>query len=229
MINDYYLNLLAWSSANVVGVALREAVYIWNAGTNSTELLSSCEEEGENAYVSSVDFSADGSFAGVGLDGGNTEIWDVETRTRLRSMASVSPSSSSSSSNAAAGQISSLSWSPTHLISTGSASGLITHHDVRIAQSAVQTLSGHTGEVCGLRWRGDGEVLASGGNDNVVNCWDARLGGVGGEGGANGGEGAGRRGRALWSSTSHTAAVKVRRHFISTFFHRFLTMVDFTT
>lgn len=36
-------------------------------------------------------------------------------------------------------------------------------------------LNGHSGEVCGLKWREDGELLASGGNDNVVNIWDGRV------------------------------------------------------
>jgi cell division cycle protein 20 (cofactor of APC complex) len=60
-------------------------------------------------------------------------------------------------------------------------------------------LLGHTGEVCGLRWRPDGELLASGGNDNVVNIWDGRVGDVA--------EGA--RGSAKWTKRNHTAAVKV--------------------
>jgi cell division cycle protein 20 (cofactor of APC complex) len=42
-------------------------------------------------------------------------------------------------------------------------------------------LLGHTGEVCGLRWRKDGELLASGGNDDVVNVWDGRVEDAGGE------------------------------------------------
>ena len=59
---------------------------------------------------------------------------------------------------------------------------------------------GHTGEVCGLRWRSDGELLASVGNDNVVNIWDGRLGDVGERG----------RGSAKWTRRSHSAAVKVK-------------------
>lgn len=31
MVDDYYLNLLAWSSDNMVGIGLGEGVYIWNA------------------------------------------------------------------------------------------------------------------------------------------------------------------------------------------------------
>lgn len=43
---------------------------------------------------------------------------------------------------------------------------------MRIGRHKVGELFGHTAEVCGLEWRGDGQLLASGGNDNVVNCWE---------------------------------------------------------
>ena len=60
-------------------------------------------------------------------------------------------------------------------------------------------LLGHNGEICGLQWRADGELLASGGNDNVVNIWDGRVGDVL----------PGNRGAAKWTKRNHTAAVKV--------------------
>ena len=37
--DDFYLNLVDWSSTNVLAVALGSAVYIWNACTSSVELL----------------------------------------------------------------------------------------------------------------------------------------------------------------------------------------------
>ncbi|KAJ1639683.1 hypothetical protein T492DRAFT_832716 [Pavlovales sp. CCMP2436] len=40
MIDDYYLNLLDWSSTNVVAIALGDSVYLWNAGDGSiTQLM----------------------------------------------------------------------------------------------------------------------------------------------------------------------------------------------
>lgn len=185
MINDYYLNLIGWSCTNLVGVALRESVYIWNAETNETEILSTCENE--NSYVSSIDFSNDGSYAGIGIDSGEVEIWDVETKQRLRTMSGHQS------------QVSVLSWNQ-HIISSGCADGSIWHHDVRIGNHKVMELLGHTGEVCGLKWRPDGEALASGANDNSVICWDARVGSVGNN----------NRGQPKWSKAIHTAAVKVR-------------------
>jgi WD40 repeat protein len=53
-------------------------------------------------------------------------------------------------------------------------------------------LAAHTQEVCGLKWSPSGTQLASGGNDNVLNIWQA---------GAQ---------TPLHSLTDHRAAVKVR-------------------
>ena len=48
IINDYYLNLLDWSSDNIVTVALGSSVYLWNAGTGNIEILFE-NEAGDNA------------------------------------------------------------------------------------------------------------------------------------------------------------------------------------
>lgn len=190
MVDDFYLNLLAWSSLNVVAVALTENTYIWKADTGDVVLVG---EAPEGSYVSSVDFAADGGFLGIGMGTGDVELWDVESNTKLRSMSGH------------LGQIAALSWNG-HILSSACGDGTIWHHDVRIARHKVAELVGHTGEVCGLKWRADGELLASGGNDNVVNIWDARMS----ISGIVGGSSEATRGGAKWTKRSHTAAVKVR-------------------
>ena len=60
---------------------------------------------------------------------------------------------------------------------SGSRSGQIHHHDVRVADHHISTLSGHSQEVCGLTWSPDGRYLASGGNDNLVCVWPRVNGG----------------------------------------------------
>ncbi|KZV93277.1 WD40 repeat-like protein [Exidia glandulosa HHB12029] len=182
MVDDYYLNLVAFSSLNVVAVALSETTYMWNAKTGDVVQLGSCPE---GTYVSSVDWSADGSFLGVGLGTGAVELWDTETHTRLRTMSGHQ------------GQVAVLSWNG-HVLSSGCGDGSIWHHDVRVARHKVQELLGHTGEVCGMKWRPDGELLASGGNDNVVNVWDARIGEVAVQ----------KLADAKMTRRNHTAAVK---------------------
>ena len=95
----------------------------------------------------------------MGRDSGDVEIWDVEEGKRMRVM---------SGHNA---RVPSLSWNG-HVLSSGCKDGSIWHHDVRVAKHKVMELQGHTAEVCGLTWRADGQFLASGCNDNVVNCWE---------------------------------------------------------
>jgi cell division cycle protein 20 (cofactor of APC complex) len=186
MVDDFYLNLLSWSIQNAVAVALETSTYVWKADTGTVTQLG---EAPEGAYVSSLDFSNDGTFLGIGLSTGDVELWDAESGQKLRTMSGHQ------------GQVATLSWNQ-HILSSGCADGSIWHHDVRVPRHKVMELLGHTGEVCGLKWRNDGELLASGGNDNVVNIWDGRIGDVGTQSSA--------RGSAKWTKRNHTAAVKVR-------------------
>lgn len=188
IVDDYYLNLISWSCDNTLAVALAENTYIWKADSGEVVHLGEVQGEGEGQYVSSVDFSNDGQFLGVGVSNGDVELWDIETRTKLRTMGGHSC------------QVACLSWN-SHILSSGCGDGSIWHHDVRIARHKVGELLGHQGEVCGLEWRSDGELLASGGNDNVVNVWDGRVGDVA----------SGSRGSARWTKRNHTAAVKVSK------------------
>lgn len=81
---------------------------------------------------------------------------------------------------------------------SGSRSGTIHHHDVRVPNHHVGTLQGHTQEVCGLKWSQDGKFLASGGNDNLLNIWGVQPGSFVSET------------QPLYTFSQHQAAVKVR-------------------
>lgn len=155
--NDWYLNLIDWSSTDVLAVALAQCTYLWNATSGETKSLFQLPD---TDYVSSLSWIQDGTHLAVGNNQNLVEIWDAETGTRLRKMAGHSQ------------RVSALDWNA-HLLTSGSKSGLIFHHDVRIPQHHVGTLNGHEGaEVCGLKWSPDGKYLASGANDNTVNVWD---------------------------------------------------------
>ncbi|KAH8432258.1 WD40 repeat domain-containing protein [Aspergillus melleus] len=158
LLDDYYLNLLDWSSGNQVAIGLERNVYVWSADSGSVDCLL---ETSPDTYVSSVKWSGDGAYVGVGLGTGEVQIWDVEEGTKLRSMFGHDS------------RVGVMGWSK-HTLSTGARSGLVFNHDVRIAQHKVAELVSHTSEVCGLEWRPDGAQLATGGNDNLVNIWDAR-------------------------------------------------------
>lgn len=158
LVDDYYLNLLDWSSGNQVAIGLERNVYVWSAESGTVSCLL---ETSPDTYISSVKWSGDGAYVGVGLGTGEVQIWDVEEGTKLRSM------------HGHDSRVGVMGWSK-HTLSTGARSGLVFNHDVRIAQHKVAELVSHTSEVCGLEWRSDGAQLATGGNDNLVNIWDAR-------------------------------------------------------
>ncbi|TGZ83486.1 WD40 repeat-like protein [Ascodesmis nigricans] len=158
LMDDYYLNLLDWGSGNQVAIGLERNVYIWSAESGDVSCLL---ETTPDTYVSSVKWSSDGAHLSVGLHTGDVQIWDVEELTRIRTMTGHDS------------RVGVMSWNKATL-STGSRSGNIFNHDVRIAEHKIAELNGHTSEVCGLEWRSDGAQLASGGNDNLVNIWDAR-------------------------------------------------------
>jgi len=116
MVDDFYLNLITWSCQNVLAVALAESTYIWRAETGT---VSRVGEAPEGSYVSSVDFSNDGTYLGIGIGTGEVELWDVEAAQKLRTMSGHQ------------GQIAALSWHQ-HTLSPARGDGSIWHHDVRI-------------------------------------------------------------------------------------------------
>ncbi|XP_008332236.1 cell division cycle protein 20 homolog [Cynoglossus semilaevis] len=154
--NDFYLNLLDWSSRNVLAVGLHNSVYLWDATQGDIIFLMSMEREED--YICSVSWASDGNYLAVGTSDCKIQLWDVEAQKRLRNMASHTT------------RVGSLSWNA-HILSSGSRSGHIHHHDVRVANHHLSTLNGHSQEVCGLKWSPDGRYLASGGNDNLVYVW----------------------------------------------------------
>ncbi|KAJ2848307.1 WD repeat-containing protein slp1 [Coemansia brasiliensis] len=158
LVDDYYLNLLDWSIGNILAIGLDQSVYLWNATTGDVESL--CQLEGDS-YISSVKWTADGSYLAIGVSEGDVQIWDAESQSKIRTMSGHQA------------RVGVMSWER-HILSSGCRDGSIWNHDVRVANHKTAELIAHNHEVCGLTWRMDGAFLASGGNDNLVNIWDAR-------------------------------------------------------
>jgi cell division cycle protein 20 (cofactor of APC complex) len=158
--DDYYLSLLSWSDNNVLAVALGQTVYLWNASSGDIQDLCTYEE-GTSPHITSVSWVQEGgTHLAVGTSGGTTQLWDVEACKQLRSMDGHSD------------RVGSLAWNR-YILTSGSRDTTVIHHDVRVARHRTATLAAHTQEVCGLAWSRDGEILASGGNDNLLCLWDA--------------------------------------------------------
>ncbi len=80
LLDDYYLNLLDWSSTNILSVALGQTVYLWNASSGDISEL--VQVQGEN-YITSVSWVQGGAFLAVGTAEGEVQLYDAETRLRL--------------------------------------------------------------------------------------------------------------------------------------------------
>lgn len=159
ILDDYYLNLLDFSSSGLLAVCLGGHVYLWNASTGEIQQL--LEMESPEEYVSSVAW--EGNYLAIGTSSATVQLWDVDQQKRLRTMTGH------------AARVGSMSWN-SHILSSGSRSGMIHHHDVRQPDHLVARLAGHSQEICGLKWSPDGRYLASGGNDNILNIWSAQVG-----------------------------------------------------
>jgi len=155
ILNDYYLQLIDWNNNNMLAVALGRELYLWNAQTGS---ISNLLQLSEGEYISSVAWVEGSNNLAVGTSAAEIQLWDADKSKRLRRMVGHTA------------RVSSLSWN-SYILSSGSRSGAIFHHDVRVSQHHVGSLLGHDQEVCGLKWSPNGQYLASGSNDNTVNVW----------------------------------------------------------
>ncbi|KAF5374664.1 hypothetical protein D9615_009017 [Tricholomella constricta] len=210
--DDFYLNLVDWSSTNVLGVGLGSCVYLWTAHNAAVSKL--CDLADSNDTISSVSWVQKGTTLAVGTLAGRLHIYDANTLQLQRTYQ-----------GAHSQRIGALAWNA-HVLSSGSRDRTVHHRDVRDSVTRpFKRCTGHRQEVCGLKWSGDGGPgaanLASGGNDNKVCIWDLRgskrgaaagrqTGAVGASGSAStsGGDDTGPGDAPLWKFHEHTAAVK---------------------
>lgn len=73
--DDFYLNLIDWSSQNTLAVGLGSCIYLWNATTSKVTKL---YDLAPTDMVTSVAWSDKGSYLGVGTNSGLFQLWDPE-------------------------------------------------------------------------------------------------------------------------------------------------------
>lgn len=157
--DDFYLNLVDWSSLNVLSVGLGTSVYLWSACTSQVTRL--CDLSTDNDTVTSVSWSERGTQVAVGTHKGYVQIWDVAASKKVHTLVGHSA------------RVGALAWNG-DMLSSGSRDRLILQRDIRTATTTPERrLIGHKQEVCGLKWSPDHQHLASGGNDNRLFVWNA--------------------------------------------------------
>ncbi|KAH7427860.1 hypothetical protein KP509_10G063800 [Ceratopteris richardii] len=153
--DDFYLNLVDWSSHNVLSVGLGTCVYLWSACTSKVTKL--CDL-GPDDTVCSVGWTQRGTYLAVGTNLGGVQIWDAQRCKKVRTMGGHRT------------RVGTLAWG-SHILSSGSRDRSILQRDIRVQADFVNKLTGHKSEVCGLKWSYDDRELASGGNDNQLFVW----------------------------------------------------------
>ena len=164
IVDDYYLNLLHWSSQGEVCIALGAAVYVYSVDEGRVDSVADMDDG--RGRVTAVRWEDGGRLLAVGEQEGGVQLWDVERRKRVRHWQRHDD------------RVSSLSWqpataSPSAVLSSGGRDGCIVHMDPRVKEVVGRWEYAHAEEICGLAWSPDGSVLASGGNDNLCHLWSA--------------------------------------------------------
>lgn len=159
--DDYYLNLVDWSSTNVLAVGLGSQVYLWSAATSAVTRLVDVAVPGSTDHTTSLSWIGRGNILAIGTDSGKVHIWDTQVGKRVRTMEGHES------------RIGCMDWNE-YILSTGSRDRSIVHRDVRAAEHWLSRLNVHKQEVCGLKWNTAANQLASGGNDNRLLIWDSK-------------------------------------------------------
>ena len=154
--DDFYLNLVDWSSMNVLAVGLGSCVYLWSACTSKVTKL--CDL-GPDDIVTSVSWTQRGAHLAVGTNSGEVQIWDTCRCKKVRSMSGHSA------------RVGTMAWN-SQILASGSRDRFILIRDARVREQYITKLAGHKQEVCGLKWSFDDSQLASGGNDNKLYIWN---------------------------------------------------------
>ncbi|AET40554.1 Cdh1p Ecym_6169 [Eremothecium cymbalariae DBVPG len=152
--DDFYYDLIDWSSTDMLAVALGKTVFLTD--DNSNEVIQMCETDLEYTSLSWVN---SGSHLAVGLSDGIVELHDVVKKKCIRTLSGHLD------------RVACLSWNH-HILSSGSRDHKILHRDVRMPEHYFEQINTHSQEVCGLKWNVEENRLASGGNDNMVYVYD---------------------------------------------------------
>ncbi|KAH8866224.1 Fizzy-related protein like [Schistosoma japonicum] len=126
--DDFYLNLVDWSSQNVLAVGLGTCVYLWNAFTSQVTRL--CDVSGETDVISSVAWSKKGSHLAIGTYRGHVQIWDVTKSSCIRLL------------NGHIARVGALAWNA-DLLASGSRDRYILLRDTRASTNSGGGPTGH--------------------------------------------------------------------------------------
>jgi len=163
--DDFYINVLSWSSQDIVAVGLDDSVYVDSLSARSVTRL--FKEFG--SYITSVKWAGKEvpNTLAVGNDSDLVTVWDTVSMEKTLSLQGPEDSRFTGD----------IDWHGPQL-AAGFGGGTVKLFDIRTPQT-VLSINAHTRKVCGVKW--NGHLLATGADDNFSLCWDLRSMGHGGK------------------------------------------------
>ena len=129
--DDFYLNLIDWSSQNILAVGLGSCIYLWNASSSKVTKL---YDLGAADIVTSVSWAEKGNLLGVGTNTGDFQLWDPEKCKLIKNLGGHDS------------RIGAISWNDS-IVSTGSRDKSILHRDIRCDTEYEAKLETHKQEI----------------------------------------------------------------------------------
>ncbi|KAM2975537.1 hypothetical protein FF1_001689 [Malus domestica] len=156
--NDFYSSVMDWGKNSILAVALGSDLFLWNSTNSEVHKLLHVDDQRD--FPTSVAWSENAKTLAVGYRRSKLQLWDVETSKLVRRFENHKD------------RIATVAWNG-HVLTSGSRDTSIINHDVRAGSNVASRLQAHKEEVCGLKWSEGGNVLASGGNENLLYIWDS--------------------------------------------------------
>lgn len=158
IVDDFYNDLIDWGKKDLLAVGLAENLFIRNMNsTNSVSLVYKCKGED---IITSVAWSPNGNYLAFGTDLTDTVfVFDVTSTQIVAQLPNPN------------NHCGTISWASEDWITIGGYDHIIRHYDLRNGKQIVGVKK-HQGQICSVKWNPQGNLLASGGNDDMVYIWN---------------------------------------------------------
>ncbi|KAI8990388.1 WD40 repeat-like protein [Trametes punicea] len=157
--SDLFAYPISWSTRNAIAVACGRDVYYQDLDTRAiSHLFKLAPNRGK---LVTIEWShKEPNLLAAGTTNGDIQLWDTETTTQVRRWQEE-----------AFVDVGGMSWYH-KVLAVGLGDGVIALYDIR-DPNPIGRIESHRDKVHGLRWRHDGNYLASSDQQGVVQIWDA--------------------------------------------------------
>lgn len=159
--DDFYSRATAWSSTDLLAVAMRTSVVYRDMKSHQVWKIRSFDDEQESATC--LKWSPSSKLLGIGNDWGVVRVYDPKTKRCLRYFEPHHDRDF----------VGDFSWRDENVFTVGYQTGQLRQFDMR-EHNAGKIYRSHRSRICGVEWNSNSQLLAVGGGNGVLVCYDAR-------------------------------------------------------